>query len=295
MLNFLEKFRTVAKRSKLRKRLQETDFTSKGSPLIFGTAINYDEVALRPFVVSLRQSGYTGKVVFFIKNLSEGTHRFLSENSVEMVELPEVYGHYHIQNARWFHYLDYLQNVIISKKDIPSSVFFTDVRDVFFQGNPFQDDIGYLEFFQENKTPLLGECHYNSSWIRLCYGAGTLAGMSNSVISCCGTVLGSARGSIEYLLQMERLLNAMPRRAKRKALDQGPHNYLIHKQQLPHASIVGNGNRVFTIGYTPESEILISADHQVLTAGGHLCPIIHQFDRHPKVLDAIEAQLKHFQ
>ena len=291
MLKLLEKIRTSAKRSNLRKRLQEVEFPSVGSPIVFGTAINYDESALRPFVLSLRRSGYTGRVVFLIKNLSEKTQEFLSANSIEMVELPGGYSSYHIQNARWFHYLDYIQNLIMAGGELPSHLFFTDVRDVFFQGNPLEGDIAYLEFFQENSAPLLGDCRYNSSWIRLCYGGRTLIEMRDSVISCCGTVLGSAKGSVEYLLRIESLLVAMPHRAKKRALDQGPHNYLLHTHQIPDVSVVENGKRVFTIGYTPESEILIGDSHQVLTKWGQKCPIVHQFDRHPKVLAAIEAQL----
>lgn len=292
MWQFLEKFTNRIKRSKLRDLLEDLDPPPKAPPLVIGTAINYAEPALRPFVVSLRKSGYKGRILFFVRNLSEDTKSFLRTNAVEMIEIPDRYRNYHIQNSRWFHYLDYLQDIIVSRQNLPSQILFTDVRDVFFQANPFHEDVKYLELFLENETPCLGECHYNSLWIRMCYGEQVLAEMSSKTISCCGTVFGSTKGSIDYLLRMETLLKSMSSRAKRKALDQGPHNYLIHKKELPNTLVLENGGRVFTVGYTPESEILISNDHSVLTTSGYRSPVIHQFDRHPKILIAIEAQLQ---
>lgn len=277
----------MSSRRKLRQLLKNVVFPKTGSPLIMGTAINYAEPALAPFVTSLRRSGYAGKVVFFIQNLSDDTKRFLHFNGVETVDIPPKYNLYHIQNSRWFHYLDYLEGLIASHDNLPSHVLFTDVRDVYFQDDPFRDEVGYLEFFLEHETPKLGECKYNSSWIKLCYGDLVLEQMSHNIISCSGTTIGSTAGAIEYLLEMEKLLNSIPRQAKKKALDQGPHNYLVRSHRLHGALVAENAGRVFTIGYTPDSDIYISDEGVILSSSGYRSPIVHQFDRHTKVLRAI--------
>lgn len=286
--NLWQTLTRASSRKRLARLLKNVVFPKTGSPLIMGTAINYDERALTPFVTSLRRSGYAGRVVFFVQNLSDGTKQFLYSNGIETVEIPCKYKLYHVQNSRWFHYLDYLEGLIASDANLPSHVLFTDVRDVYFQDDPFQDEVGYLEFFLEHEIPKLGECKYNSSWIRLCYGEMVLREMSNNVISCSGTTIGSTSGAIEYLLEMEQLLNSIPRQAKKKALDQGPHNYLVHSHRLRGALLAENAGRVFTIGYTPDADIHVSSGGVILSSSGHRSPIVHQFDRHAKVLRAIQ-------
>ena len=67
-----------------------------------------------------------------------------------------------------------------------------------FRGNPFEYDYkGPINFFLEDYK--IKDCPYNSNWLIKTYGKVAFDDISENIILCSGTVLGSNSKILEYL------------------------------------------------------------------------------------------------
>lgn len=273
---------------------RDPDRVMNAPPLVLGLAMNYAADQIAPFVLSLRASGYSGQIVLLIANLGEDTQRFLRSHSVELIPFaPERYAPYHVQNARWFVYLEYLLGRLLSGS-FPTSVFLTDVRDVVFQADPFAAPHGDIDVFLENAEPLLGTCPVNARWIRTCFGEHALAEIAAQPIACSGTVLASGRGALSLALEMWDAMTAFTDEAARAISDQAAHNVIAHRGLVDGLRIHPNGGRVLTLHYVGRDSIQIGPNGMVSGPGGVVSPILHQYDRHPMLKDYIAARYASF-
>lgn len=250
-------------------------------PLVLGLVMNYTADQIAPFVLSLRGAGYAGQIVFLTANLSDETRRFLRGQSVEMIPFEaERYAPYHPQNARWFAYLEYLLGRLMSGT-LPRSIFLTDVRDVLFQDDPFSSAHGELDVFLENAQPLLGQCPVNARWLRTCFGEHVVTELAADPIACSGTVIGTGRGAVSYIIEMWNTMTALSDAAARDISDQAAHNLIVHRGLVEGLRIHANGGHVLTLHYVARDNVVISPDGRILGEGGAVSPILHQYDRHP--------------
>jgi len=115
-----------------------------------------------------------------------------------------------------------------------------DSRDIYFQSNPFNFQYkSSINFFLEDEQ--IKNCTYNSNWIIKTYGQTALNEISNKIILCSGTVLGSTEKIKEYLnLMKNKILKfkykktlkyflTFRRDPEGRGCDQGHANYLVHK------------------------------------------------------------------
>ena len=65
---------------------------------------------------------------------------------------------------------------------------------------------GELEFYYEAASPRIGECKWNSLWIREGCGEEVLARFADRRISCSGTISGRMRGVLRYLVKIQMLI-----------------------------------------------------------------------------------------
>jgi len=101
-------------------------------------------------------------------------------------------------------------------------------------------------------------------------------------------VLGTWDGIQEYLLRMQILATETPHVARFvKGVDQGLHNFLLHRNVLRSCAGVENGERVFTLGYVSEERIRITEDGRIADPSGRISAVIHQYDRHPKIVSLV--------
>jgi hypothetical protein len=158
------------------------------------------------------------------------------------------------------------------------NVMLTDVRDVVFLRDPFAFDVdGAVHFFLEDEKTTLSGTVNNRGWLAGAYGPETLDELGGRSISCSGITIGAVPAVLEYLELMVDALARLPRQFH--GIDQGVHNYVVHKGLVPRGRIAGNdAGPVLTLG-------IMSAEDatRILHARAEEVNVVHQYDRHPEL------------
>lgn len=184
--------------------------------------------------------------------------------------------------ARFFYYHAFLHRAASGGY---ANVMLTDVRDVFFQRDPFAFDIGpFVHCFLEHEDATLGSQKHNREWMRAAYGDDVLREMANAPISCSGVTIGAERAVRGYLDVMVDLLLRLPR--QEAGIDQAIHNYAIHRGLIRDLVLVPNMGPVATLALVP-AEIVLSA----LPDGYAHVNVFHQYDRHPPLTETLLSRL----
>lgn len=188
------------------------------------------------------------------------------------------------QALRYGHYYDLLQDPALDADQI----LLTDVRDVLFQGDPFDPPLAGLEVFLEDPSRTIHAEPHNRRWIRSLYGPDELLALGQCTVSCSGTVAGPREHVLHYLREMSEAITW--RRRPLGSHDQGVHNYLLRRGRFRRASVVPNGHgRVLTMGGM--SEVSADGSGQMRNVDGTIPPILHQYDRHPIVAEMLLQRL----
>lgn len=183
-----------------------------------------------------------------------------------------------LQSLRYGLYFEFLHRYAPEAE----SILLSDLRDVVFQGDPFETPVGPLELYLEDKSSRIEDDEFNSRWIQKLYGAAEFERMRRFEISCSGTVVGRRAPVLRYLHHMDRAISG--RRISLGPHDQGVHNYLIRQGLFPEADLLHNGEgRVVTMGRMPAPAVV---DGRV-TVDATTPPVLHQYDRFP----ALAAEL----
>jgi hypothetical protein len=188
-----------------------------------------------------------------------------------------------INNLRYLKFYEFLKE----HGDEYKNVLISDVRDVYFQSDPFFKIEKNSIFFaqeEENKT-INDDKRFNSRWIEQTYGKEILEKIGNEKITCCGTLLGSSSNCLTYLKFMNDEIVRFYRdkiSSFNDMLDTPIHTYLyyIKPEILRNPQIKTNGDLFGTVGITvkefPEKILIIEGKIEV---NGKKSPIIHQYDR----------------
>jgi len=259
-------------------------------PVVLGAAANYEVDEIAPFLLSLHETGYTGDVVLLASHLGAGARDLLDRLNVETLSFnPRRFAPYHLQNARWFGYLEYLMSRL---RDgcLPRQVLFTDVRDVIFQDDPFQGRGNGLDVFQENESARLGQCPINRYWMRMCFGDHVARELAEFNVSCSGTVMGDGPHALRYLIEMWNVLALLSDTAAASIADQAVHNFIVHRGLVDGIRQCSNGEHVFTLHHVGAEDVTIDDDGAIRAPGKAPCPIIHQYDRHPALAAAVRSK-----
>jgi hypothetical protein len=196
---------------------------------------------------------------------------------------------HHIACSRYFYYLSYLQ----AHAGDYDRVMLTDVRDVLFQADPFGwKSPAQLQFFLEHREVTIGTQPGNALWVRNAYSEAELQRIAHQRVSCSGITFGSTKGMLDYLAAMtDELTRATPRIAGFDGYDQGVHNHLVWSGAFPAAELLENGRGpVLTMHGMPESEFRRNAHGDLVDDRGGVVPVLHQYDRHPALRDALLAR-----
>jgi hypothetical protein len=184
--------------------------------------------------------------------------------------------------ARYFHYHRFL----LESGERYENVMLTDVRDVFFQRDPFGFEIGdQANCFLEDERHTLASEKFDRAWILSAYGEETLAELGQKPISCSGITIGPRDAMQAYVgVMVEELLRL---RHQFAGIDQGVHNYVLYKGLVPGARLVRNGDGpVYTVGLVPHAEI-----DAALEAGGLDSNVVHQYPHHARLRETLLARL----
>jgi hypothetical protein len=178
---------------------------------------------------------------------------------------------------RFFLYYRYLR----SRGHAYENVMLTDVRDVLFQDDPFDFDIGTrLHCFLEDARQTLATEPYNRKWLRMAFGPELADELGSRPIACAGVSIGPTELVIGYLrVMVDHLLRL---RVQAVGLDQAVHNYVLHSERVSGAQLVPNGaGPVATLGIVPVEDLgpLLGAS------------VLHQYDRHPELAASLLGEL----
>lgn len=253
--------------------------------LILGACAGYPARRIRHFVESLRR-WYDGEVVFVTAALPPDTTALLDSHGVGRVDIDLQPPFSAIQNLRFPAYRDILR----ARPEVRRAMM-VDVRDIWFQANPFPalPDAPLVCFLEERE--IIG-CKSNRTWIQTLYGEARLREIGRRAISCSGTVAGTRDGLIHYLDLMTREIEAAAGKALPLGIDQGMHNHLL-AGDLPDAVLVPNRTgAVQTLHY--QTMFRFDREGRLLNEDGRICPVIHQFDRHPQFLGLLGIGLSGF-
>jgi hypothetical protein len=287
-------------------------------------ATGYAAKDLRPFVQSLAMTGFRGRLTLFIYRDQQASIRAMAQEcapslDVDLVAVDGIRRYarfwrscfkrlFSMMPAEWspslkrkllrfqgmphitrhFHYDDYLR-----KHPGFSHVMLTDVRDVVFQLDPFAQFEGGLSLGMEIASLTLGTEAYNREWILGAYGEAMLERIGDRQISCAGVVLGDAKAMREYIDKMLVEIMRLPFRiTKNRNYDQAHHNKLLYCNELAAATLCQPlSSRIATIGCMQLSDFVLSPEGMLLNDDRNLVPIIHQYDRHPMLVETFMARI----
>lgn len=262
--------------------------------LILTLASKYNKAQLAPFFDSLYSTAFEGQCVVFGTLLNEKTINYIKSKGAIFIHYTESYpyledanyvidnpGQYLSPNSlRYFLYQAYLKKHPINYRYI----MHTDIRDVYFQCDPFADfETNGINFYLENKKTLIKDCPFNSYWIKHGFGESIYKEISNKRISCSGVTFGTYNAWMEYLKLMNNHLKNIPNTG---GMDQGIHNYILnynHNQLF--FPIEDDFLNVSTVSSNkPVEFIYFDSKNRVTDINKRLIPVIHQYDRHWKML-----------
>lgn len=266
--------------------------------LVLGAIKNLEFEDLKPFLDSLSLTGFDGKVAFYVAQASQPTCKALDDLGVDIITVDEynTFTATPINALRYFVYEQYLAGLTV----MPENILLADVRDVVFQRDPFEIDLGGgLCCFLESDEMTLATCLANSGWLACAYGKDVLGRIGRHKISCSGTTIGTGTAVRDYLAAMCAGLHAIDERTPNimhviSGIDQCVHNYLLYTDALPGTRLYSNElGPVVTLNYVSPESIQLNDANLVVNQAGFPYHIVHQYDRHKElaaiVLDRIRA------
>jgi len=291
--------------------------------VILATSMGYDYRQLSPFIRSLQETGYDGDLVLYLAETSDETVCRLRNEGIIVRRF--VYPFRNCNKLRnplfrlWplirplaatlrtpnaihalciaFQNLSIMRNFLYRGflKTSPvryRNVFLTDLRDVYFQRNPFERMEGrQLKAFVEEPWLTQGADVNSSRWLRDLYGEEMVRLLGEKYLICSGTILGDYQSICDYL---DVFLLSLPdaRSVMRMGLDQGIHNYLIYTGKLKDVTLYPNRtSEVLTIGLVKSiEEIPQNESGEFVDVNGLPYAVIHQFDRHEELAARIRAR-----
>ncbi len=190
--------------------------------------------------------------------------------------------------SRYYHYYRYLSR----RAEQYKNVMLTDVRDVFFQRDPFAFQIrDQVHCFLEFEGETLGSQSHNRAWLRGVYGENVLRQLADRPISCSGVTIGPTSGILEYLRAMVNALVSVP--VQWAGVDQGVHNYVAYTGLAGDVAFTPNrGGPVATLAVVPRADV-----DALMPEGLAHVNVFHQYGHHPALAEMLLQRLgadRHF-
>jgi hypothetical protein len=253
-----------------------------GTALVLGTATNFAVDDVKAFVLSLR-AHFAGRVCIFVNRQNRTLQSFLHEHAIDAPLVEDLPFRFcaDILLARYAYFLWYL------RRNPAAQILIADSRDTLFQSDPFAEplDDGIHYFTEANEIRL--RHHVTRDWIGWAFSPEAARLLADRPCICTGTMFG--RGDrIVSLLVMILSLAAIPRFAQVYSfgIDQAIVNYAAHFDLLGSARVLENFGIVATLGLVNPSAIRLIGE-KVVNPDGSASPIVHQYDRHPVLWNAV--------
>lgn len=164
------------------------------------------------------------------------------------------------------------------------------MRDVVFQKNPFSGPaLESLEVFEEAPRFCLESEVHNRRWIQEFYGESVLKMLGKHLVICSGVTVGKRSEILSYL---DKMTDSLSRYYASTGFDQAVHNYLLRTLNVPDWLIrkFGDG-RVIHVGTAAWNDLSLDASGNVVNDRGEPFSILHQYDRHPELVENVMRKL----
>jgi hypothetical protein len=260
--------------------------------LILGTAIGYNWDNIKIFIKSLRR--FCGDRVLLLVNpiVCDKLKKKLALYDVGVIECSLTRENFRFRYLFFFEYL---------KKNYKkyNLILFTDVRDVYFQSNPFKKKYrSSINFYEEDEKII--NCKINSTWL-LCLGKKKFNLYKNKVIVCGGTILGRSKYMFKYLKLMTIRVPQIKmifsfkdfffRRMIKAGLDQPACHDIVYSKIFVNQKIFSNKNgNIATVSRFKNFNF--DKNGNLVNSLKKRYDIIHQYDRHKKIFKKILMQYK---
>jgi hypothetical protein len=277
---------------------------------------------IKEFVNSLRLTGYDGEIVLGVtQDVKDQLKDFIQKHKVTAIlvashkchdpgmgdncgniEVGGWKGEAAMNLARFQEYKEWSK--MFDDDDV---LMITDVRDVYFQQNPFpmlhkELDEGYDVFvFEEVEEPwsylgwngtfkqtdgtIATKWNFNRGWIWACWGKDAVDKLKKSHVLCSGTTIATKKGLTRYLGVMLSTIAERVAYTDKKhcpgwmddkcdcrsgGIDQGMHNYLYHIGRFGSGATQIKNARgvVYTVGYICERPDIFDKDALKLDSEG---------------------------
>lgn len=255
---------------------------------VLGAIKNLSFNAIAPFLRSLQNSGFEGRLIFFAADADEATLERLRREGVEIVEASgsDIEQAIPVNSLRYFVYESILNQI----GGAVSNVMLADVRDIVFQRDPFDFDMeGRLCCFLEAECATLGSSFINAGWVAAAYGKEVLEKMAHFPVSCSGTTMGPLTRVREYVQTMTKELNAAAERVPFimhviPGIDQAVHNYLLHTGSFGEVNVLSNEHGpIWTMNYVSDDSVRFSERGLLVNEDAVEFNVLHQYDRRPQL------------
>ena len=262
------------------------DKRADGPPLVLGAASGYTAPQVEPFVRSLRRY-FSGDVAMLLNEGDVELATYLRSMGVDVVvpardlNMVAPFG-----NAMYVERYGYYAGYLARRETSPSRVLLTDVRDVIFQGDPFcEPSSADLNFYVEHDVPI-GD-HATRVWLADAFGEGVAEALSGRTCICSGTILGTS-AAVGWLCRTVLVLTAVPRRgvACSFGFDQAAVNMAAYFG-LVDGAVHENMRHVATLGLMDGTRLVSDEAGFIADEQGRRIPIVHQYDRHVRLLNAV--------
>lgn len=249
--------------------------------------INIDR-QLSPVLQLYRTLNWLAQYLHLSKPWAEWHKRSISRSlktrqRLSLTHLAFVHSFFFLTISRFFMYYNWLLETDYDR------IFFTDVNDVIFQGNIFDSFAkNKIVVYEEYEGCSLGNDENNSTWIKKGYGNQVFNEMSAATIFCAGTIMADKQPCFTFLQDFMLEIMKPGKPLHTNGLDQGVLNYLISHQKKDYFLPSKNGEAIFTAALQPEGDILIKNDAIAVKQCSQAPAVVHQYNRHKKLVDFIE-------
>lgn len=246
------------------------------SNLVLGAAFGYGIDKVAPFILSFRKYS-NDKIVLLVDKINEDMQKFCDNHKVTLFKPKSILNKNYSNGLNVDRYRGYLE--ITDDFENIDNIFLSDIRDVIFQKNPFENKLKHqIEFFAEPE--IFKNCvNHNAPWYINLYGIDEFKKVENEYILCSGTTIGTKKYILRYIEKLLNEISSIEKKGKISlAPDQPVHNKIVYSGEFDDYGINHNGKGLVSTMHHSK-KLTFSRKGELLNDDGTPTPVVHQYDR----------------
>jgi hypothetical protein len=255
--------------------------------LMIGLCVGYPLATLKPFLATWREMPGVD-LCLCVADLDLETVRVLEGLGVVLRDAkPHMRSNLHMQSARYYMYRQILNDI----GDQYKKILLTDVADVYFQSDPFQE-LPDAELVFTEEPLLIRHSKTNRDWVGSVGGPAVRNALLDCPILCGGTTFGTPKGISNYVDRMILMLADPRNQVPTVGIDQAFHIMTAVLDPPPGSVIVPNSAPVATMNYMRQGDVELIGDKLHDKVTGRFPALVHQWNRKPAVADYVRKRFQ---